>query len=84
MRNPSCSSSKIDSCGADRAVASALALSRYDEVVRALGGSGEFVESPRDLRPALECALASDKPACANVRIDAGANAAVSADSMGV
>ena len=84
MRNPSCSSSKIYFCGVDRAVASALVLSRCDEVVRALGGSGEFVESPRDLRPALERALASDKPACAHVRIDAGANAAVSADSMGV
>jgi acetolactate synthase-1/2/3 large subunit len=68
--------------GADRAVASALALSRYDEVVRALGGYGEFVEEPRALRGALERALASGKPACVNVRIDAEANAAVSANSM--
>ncbi|MBI5304353.1 MAG: hypothetical protein HY868_19625 [Chloroflexi bacterium] len=68
--------------GADRAVASALALSRYDEVVRALGGHGEYVEEPREIRPALERALASGKPACVNVRIDAEANAAVSANSM--
>ena len=68
--------------GADRAVASALALSRYDEVVRALGGYGEFVEEPRAIRGALERALASGKPACVNVRIDAEANAAVSANSM--
>ncbi len=68
--------------GTDRAVASALALSRYDEVVRALGGYGEFVEEPRALRGALERALASGKPACVNVRIDAEANAAVSANSM--
>lgn len=68
--------------GADRAVASSLALSRYDEVVRALGGYGEFVDDPANLRPALERALASGKPACVNVKIDPAANAAVSANSM--
>ncbi len=68
--------------GADRAVASALALSRYDRVVEALGGYGEFVQEPGELRPALERALASGKPACVNVAIDAEANAAVSANSM--
>ena len=70
--------------GVDRAVASALALTRYDEVVRALGGYGEYVDDPRLLRGALERALASGKPACVNVRIDAGANAAVSANSMAI
>lgn len=68
---------------ADRAVASALALLRYDEVVRALGGYGEFVEEPRAIRGALERVLAPGKPACVNMRIDAEANAAVSANSMG-
>lgn len=68
--------------GADRAVASALALSRYDRVVEALGGYGEFVQEPGALRPALERALASGKPACVNVAIDPEANAAVSANSM--
>ncbi len=73
---------QIQLFGAERAVASALALSRYDEVVRALGGYGEFVEDPAKLRPALERALASGKPACVNVKIDPTANAAVSANSM--
>ncbi len=73
---------QISFFGPDRAVASALALSRYDEVVRALGGHGEFVEDPRELRPALERALASGKPGCVNVKIDPAANAAVSANSM--
>ncbi len=68
--------------GVDRAVASALALSRYDRVVEALGGYGEFVEEPRKIRGALERALASGNLACVNVRIDAEANAAVSANSM--
>ncbi|MBI4785979.1 MAG: hypothetical protein HY782_02905 [Chloroflexi bacterium] len=70
--------------GVDRAVASALALTRYDQVVQALGGYGEYVDDPRAIRPALERALASGKPACVNVRIDAEANAAVSANSMAV
>jgi acetolactate synthase I/II/III large subunit len=43
---------------------------RYDEVVSALGGHGELVERPQDLKPALERAFASDKPACVNVLTD--------------
>jgi acetolactate synthase-1/2/3 large subunit len=75
---------QVNFYGADRAVASALTLSRYDEVVRALGGYGAFVQEPFEMRGALERALASGKPACVNVRIDAEANAAVSAGSMAV
>ncbi len=73
---------QINFYGEDRALASALANTRYDEVVRALGGHGEYVDEPRAIRGALERALASGKPACVNVRIDADANAAVSANSM--
>ncbi|MBN1530211.1 MAG: acetolactate synthase [Thermoleophilaceae bacterium] len=43
---------------------------RYDEVVAALGGHGELVERPDDLRPALERAFASGKPALVNVLTD--------------
>jgi acetolactate synthase-1/2/3 large subunit len=43
---------------------------RYDEVVRVLGGHGEFVERPEELRPALERAFASGKPALVNVLTD--------------
>jgi acetolactate synthase I/II/III large subunit len=43
---------------------------RYDEVVSALGGHGELVERPDDLRPALERAFASGKPALVNVMTD--------------
>jgi acetolactate synthase-1/2/3 large subunit len=42
---------------------------RYDLVVAALGGHGEFVERSEDLAPALGRALASGKPACVNVVI---------------
>jgi acetolactate synthase I/II/III large subunit len=43
---------------------------RYDEVVRVLGGHGELVERPEDLRPALERAFSSGKPALVNVLTD--------------
>jgi acetolactate synthase I/II/III large subunit len=43
---------------------------RYDEVVAALGGHGELVERPDELRPALERAFASGKPALVNVLTD--------------
>ncbi|HEX8033981.1 MAG TPA: acetolactate synthase [Ktedonobacterales bacterium] len=43
---------------------------RYDRMVEALGGYGELVERPEDIRPALERAFASGKPACVNVLTD--------------
>jgi acetolactate synthase-1/2/3 large subunit len=43
---------------------------RYDQVVEALGGHGELVRQPEELRPALERAFASGKPALVNVLTD--------------
>jgi acetolactate synthase-1/2/3 large subunit len=43
---------------------------RYDRVVEALGGFGELVERPEEIRPALERAFASGLPACVNVICD--------------
>jgi acetolactate synthase-1/2/3 large subunit len=43
---------------------------RYDRVVEALGGHGELVSAPSELRPALERAFASGKPALVNVLTD--------------
>ena len=43
---------------------------RYDEVVRALGGHGEMVSTPAELRPALKRALGSGQPAVVNVLTD--------------
>jgi acetolactate synthase-1/2/3 large subunit len=43
---------------------------RYDQVVEALGGHGELVRTPDELRPALERAFASGKPALVNVLTD--------------
>ncbi len=41
---------------------------QYEKVVEALGGYGEAVEKPEDIRPSLERAFASGLPACINVR----------------
>ena len=43
---------------------------RYDKVVEALGGFGELVERPEDIRPALERAAKAGVPACLNVICD--------------
>ena len=43
---------------------------RYDQVVEALGGYGELVERPADLRGALERAFAAGMPALVNVLTD--------------
>ena len=43
---------------------------RYDEVARVLGGHGELVSAPAELRPALERAFASGLPAVVNVLTD--------------
>ena len=52
-----------------RPVATDLLPTRYDQVVQGLGGHGELVERPEDLRPALERAFAAGKPALVNVTV---------------
>lgn len=56
--------------GPDRVVGTELRFTRYDKMVEALGGYGELVERPEDIRPALKRAFASGLPACINVRVD--------------
>ena len=50
-----------------------LGFSRYDEMAKVFGAHGEFVERPEDIRPALERAIASGKPAVINVITDPSA-----------
>ncbi len=63
---------QVQMVGAERAIATSLAPTRYDRVVEALGGYGELVERPEGIVPALERAFASGKPACINVMLDPG------------
>ncbi len=55
--------------GAERVVATRLNYTRYDKIVEAMGGHGEYCERPEEIRPALERSFASGKPALINVKI---------------
>lgn len=52
-----------------------LGWTRFDEIAKAMGGHGEHVEEPKEIRPALERAFASGKPAIVNVKTDPTARA---------
>jgi acetolactate synthase-1/2/3 large subunit len=52
-----------------------LGYTRYDKVAQDFGAHGEFVEKPHEIRPALERAWASGKPAVVNVVTDSKARA---------
>jgi acetolactate synthase-1/2/3 large subunit len=60
---------QVELYGEKRSPATALAYTRYDKVVEALGGFGAYVERTEELGPALDAAFASGKPACVNVKI---------------
>ncbi len=51
-------------------VANKLSATRYDLIVEAMGGYGELVTQPQDIRPAMERARASGRPSCVNVILD--------------
>ena len=55
---------------------------RYDEVVKALGGGGETVTDPREIGPALDRAFAAGTPYLVNVITDV--NAAYPRNTFGV
>ena len=52
-----------------RAVGTDLRVVRYDQVVEALGGYGEYVERREDIAPAVERAIASNRPSLVNVTV---------------
>ena len=52
-----------------------LGYSRYDKMAMDFGAHGEYVEKPQEIRPALERAAASGKPAVVNVITDYRARA---------
>lgn len=70
--------------GPEKSPATTLAPTRYDKVVEALGGYGEHVTRPEQIRPALERALASGTVACVNVMLDPDAPAASGAQGYAI
>jgi acetolactate synthase-1/2/3 large subunit len=56
-----------------------LGYTRFDKMAEALGCHSEYVEEPGEIRPALERAFASGRPALVNVKTDHNARATTSA-----
>lgn len=56
--------------GPDHVVGAELGPTRYDKVAEGFGVHAEFVTAASGIRPALERAFASGKPACINVMSD--------------
>lgn len=57
--------------GAGNDVITRLSDTRYDRVAEAFGCYGEHVTDPAEVRPAVERAFASGRPACINVATSA-------------
>jgi acetolactate synthase-1/2/3 large subunit len=72
---------QVQMFGEDKSPGTLLAPTRYDKIVEAMGGHGEYVTEPAQIRPALERALASKTVACVNVMLDP--EAPVKAGAMG-
>lgn len=70
--------------GEEKSPATTLAPTRYDQVVKALGGDGEHVDDPARLVPALTRAFASGTVYCVDVAIDPEAAAASGAAGYAV
>ena len=67
--------------GANRMHGCELLPARYDQVVEALGGHGEYVEQASELPGAIERALASGKPSFCQTSTSASAKVSISASS---
>src|SRR4051812_14753217 len=70
--------------GPQKRPATTLLPTRYDRVVEALGGHGEHVTEPAQIRPALERAVRSGTVACVNVMLDPEAPAASGAQGYAI
>jgi acetolactate synthase-1/2/3 large subunit len=57
-----------------RAVGTDLRFVRYDKVVEAIGGYGEYVEQPEEVGPAVERAFNSGLPSLVNIVVKPGAS----------
>lgn len=69
--------------GEGRRVVTELAATRYDLAAAGFGCHAEHVTEPAELRPALERAFASGKPACVNVMTDPNVIAPVTRAMVG-
>jgi 2-hydroxyacyl-CoA lyase 1 len=55
---------------AESPMIASLLPARYEKMAEMVGGHAEYVETPEEIRPALERAIAADKLAIVHVRVD--------------
>jgi thiamine pyrophosphate-dependent acetolactate synthase large subunit-like protein len=65
-----------------RTINTELGYARYDLVGQGFGCHGEFVQTPAELRPALERAFAQNGPSVVNVIIDRAAGAQLKTEPL--
>ena len=65
-----CTNAQKGMFGAERTFGTLLSKTRYDQMAQSLNCYGELVEDPDEIRPALERAFNSGKPALLNVITD--------------
>jgi acetolactate synthase-1/2/3 large subunit len=70
--------------GEEKSPGTLLAKTRYDKIVEAMGGHGEHVTEPAQIRPALERAVQSGTVACVNVMLDPEAPASSGAQGYAI
>jgi acetolactate synthase I/II/III large subunit len=61
---------QLSMVGEERAIATKLAPTRYDNIVKAMGGYGENITNPNDITAAIQRSFASNTAACINVTLD--------------
>jgi len=69
--------------GATRLAGANLGWSDYQLIAQAFGGHGERVERPNDIKPAIQRALASGRPAVVNVITDEYAQSSTNSGFFG-
>jgi acetolactate synthase-1/2/3 large subunit len=68
-----CKHEQMVALGADRVIGTELSATRYEKAAEAFGVYAEFVEDADGIRPAIERAIASGRPACVNIMTDPNA-----------
>jgi acetolactate synthase-1/2/3 large subunit len=68
-----CKHEQMVRLGSERVIATELAPTRYDKAAEPFGVYSEHVEEADGIRPAIERAIASGRPACVNVMTDPNA-----------
>jgi acetolactate synthase-1/2/3 large subunit len=68
-----CKHEQMVTLGADRVIGTELGTTRYEKAAEAFGVYAEFVEEADGIRPAIERAIASGRPACVNIMTDPNA-----------